>query len=95
MEGISYTSTVGSLMYAQTCTRPDISFAVGILGIYQSNPIMDHRKAAKKVMRYLQGTKDFMLTFRRFDSLKVTSYSDSDFARCIDSRKFTFGYLFM
>uniref|UniRef100_A0A2N9GAP2 Reverse transcriptase Ty1/copia-type domain-containing protein n=1 Tax=Fagus sylvatica TaxID=28930 RepID=A0A2N9GAP2_FAGSY len=95
MEGISYTSAVGSLMYAQTCTRPDISFAVGMLGRYQSNPGMDHWKAAKKVMRYLQGTKDFMLTFRRFDSLKVTSYSDSDFARCIDSRKSTFGYLFM
>uniref|UniRef100_A0A2N9GG85 Reverse transcriptase Ty1/copia-type domain-containing protein n=1 Tax=Fagus sylvatica TaxID=28930 RepID=A0A2N9GG85_FAGSY len=86
---------VGSLMYAQTCTRPDISFAVGMLGRYQSNPGMDHWKAAKKVMRYLQGTKDFMLTFRRSDSLEVTGYSDSDFAGCIDSRKSTFGYLFM
>ena len=63
MEGIPYASTVGSLMYAQTCTRPDISFAVGMLGRYQSNPGMDHWKAAKKVMRYLQGLKDFMLTF--------------------------------
>uniref|UniRef100_A0A2N9HCS5 Integrase catalytic domain-containing protein n=1 Tax=Fagus sylvatica TaxID=28930 RepID=A0A2N9HCS5_FAGSY len=51
---------------------------------YQSNPGMDHWKAAKKVMRYLQGTKDFMLTFRRSDSLEVTGYSDSDFAGCID-----------
>jgi hypothetical protein len=95
MEGIPYASAVGSLMYAQTCTRPDISFAVGMLGRYQSNPGMDHWKAAKKVMRYLQGTKDFMLTFRRSDSLEVTGYSDSDFAGCIDSRKSTFGYLFM
>ena len=82
-------------MYAQTCTRPDISFAVGMLGRYQSNPGMDHWKAAKIVMRYLQGINDFLLTFRRFDSLEVTSYSDSNFARCIDSRKSTFGYLFM
>ena len=82
-------------MYVQTCTRPNISFAVGMLGRYQSNPGMDHWKAAKKVMRYLQGTKDFMLTFRRSDSLEVTGYSDSDFAGCIDSRKSTFGYLFM
>jgi hypothetical protein len=56
---------------------------------------MDHWKAAKKVIRYLQGTKDFMLTFRRSDSLEATDYSDSDFAGCIDSRKSTFGYLFM
>ena len=46
-------------------------------------------------MRYLQGTKDFMLTFKRSDSLEVTDYSNSDFAGCIDSRKSTFGYLFM
>ena len=31
MERIPYASVVGSLMYAQTCTRPDISFAVGML----------------------------------------------------------------
>jgi len=54
MENIPYASVVGSLMYAQTCTRPDISFAVGMLGRYQSNPGLKHWKAAKKVLRYLQ-----------------------------------------
>ena len=95
MEGISYTSVVKSLMYAQTCTKLNISFAVGMLGRYQSNPRMDHWKTAKKMMRYLQGTKDFMFTFRRSDNLEVTGYLDSGFAECIDSRKSTFGYLFM
>ncbi|KAL4011851.1 hypothetical protein IC575_028915 [Cucumis melo] len=42
METIPYASTVGSLLYAQTCTRPDISFAMDMLGRYQSNPIIDH-----------------------------------------------------
>ena len=42
MEGIPYASAVRSLMYAQTCTRSDISFVVGMLGRYQSNPEMDH-----------------------------------------------------
>ena len=42
MYGIPYASAVGSLLYAQTCTRPDISFAVGMLGRYQSNPDMTH-----------------------------------------------------
>ena len=32
MESIPYASVVGSLMYLQTCTRPDISFTVGMLG---------------------------------------------------------------
>jgi len=34
MENIPYASIVGSLIYAQTCTRPDISFVVGMLGRY-------------------------------------------------------------
>ncbi|XP_050125357.1 secreted RxLR effector protein 161-like [Malus sylvestris] len=95
MESIPYASIVGSLMYAQTCTRPDISFAVGMLGRYQSNPRMDHWKAAKKVMRYLQGTKDYMLTYRKSNNLEVIGYSDSDFAGCFDSRRSTLGYLFL
>jgi len=34
METIPYASIVGSLIYAQTCTRPNISFAIGMLGKY-------------------------------------------------------------
>ena len=95
MKNIPYGCAVGSLLYAQTCTRPDISFAVAMLGRYQSNPGMEHWKAAKKVMRYLQGTKDYMLTYRRSDQLEVTGYSDADFANCLDSRKSTSGFVFM
>ncbi|XP_073014602.1 secreted RxLR effector protein 161-like [Primulina eburnea] len=51
MKNIPYASAVGSLMYAQVCTRPDIAFIVGILRIYQNNPGLDQWKAAKKVMR--------------------------------------------
>ena len=53
MKNIPYTSTVGSLMYAQVCTRLDIAFIVGVLGRYQSNPGIDHWRATKKVIRYL------------------------------------------
>ncbi|GMP71916.1 hypothetical protein CsSME_00030151 [Camellia sinensis var. sinensis] len=51
MQKIPYASAVGSLMYAQVCTRPDIAFIVGMLGRYLSNPGMDHWKAVKRVMR--------------------------------------------
>jgi len=53
MKNIPYASIVESLMYAQTCKRLDISFVVGMLGRYQSNPGLDHWKVAKKVLRYL------------------------------------------
>ena len=77
MKNIPYAFVVGSLMYAQVCTRPDIAFAVGMLGRYQSNPGIDHWKAAKTVMRYLQRTKDYMFMNRQTDNLEVIGYSDS------------------
>ena len=95
MTNIPYASVVGSLMYAQVCTRPDIAYAVGMLGRYQSNPGLEHWKAAKKVLRYLQGTKNYMLTYRRTDNFEVVGYSDSDFAGCVDSQKSTSGYIFV
>ncbi|XP_050920013.1 secreted RxLR effector protein 161-like [Lathyrus oleraceus] len=95
MKNIPYASVVGSLIYAQVCTRPDIAFAFGILGRYQSNPGLDHCKAAKKVLRYLKGIKDYMLMYRQTDNLDVIDYSYSDFAGYVDSRKSTSGYIFM
>ncbi|XP_037491496.1 secreted RxLR effector protein 161-like, partial [Jatropha curcas] len=95
MESIPYASVVRSLMYVQTCTRPNISFIVGMLGRYQSNSRMDHWKAAKKVLKYLQGTKDHILIYRKSSYLEVVGYSDSYYDGCVDSRKSTFGYLFL
>ena len=95
MNDFPYASIVWSLMYAQTCTRQDISFAVGMLGRYQCNPRIDHRKAAKKVLRYLQGTKVHVITYRRSYHLDVIGFSDLDYAGCVDTGKSTFGYLFL
>jgi len=83
------------LTYAQTCSRLDIIFVVRVLGRYQSNLRIDHCKVAKKVLRHLQGTKDHMLTYRRSGSLEVVSHSDLDYDGCVNSRKSTFGYIFL
>jgi len=82
MKKIPYASVVDSLMYAQVCTRLDIAFAINALGRYLSDP--DHWKIVKKVFRYLQGTKDHMLTFKKSDQLQVIGYSDFDFVGCPD-----------
>ena len=71
MKNVRYSSIVGSLMYAQVCTRFDISFVVGMLGRFMGNPGLIHYQAIKKVFRYLQGTKDHMLTYRRTNSFNV------------------------
>ena len=36
-----------------------------------------------------------MLTYRKSDPLEVIGYSDSNYAGCVDTRKSTFGYLFL
>ena len=82
MKGTPYASVVESLMYAQVCTRLDIAYIVGMLGRYLSNPRMDHWKAVKRVMWYLQKTKDYMLTYWRSDQLEIIGYSDFDYVGC-------------
>ena len=95
MKSIPYASAIGSLMYVQVCTRPDIAYIVGVLDRYLSNAGMDHWKAAKRVMRYLKRTKVHMLTYQRSDKFEIIEYSDSDFAGCQDSRRSTTCYVYL
>ncbi|PHT83042.1 hypothetical protein T459_11485 [Capsicum annuum] len=67
MSRVPYSSTVGSLMYAMMCTRPDICYAVGLVSRYKSNPGRDHWKAEKKIFRYLKGTADYSLCYSGSD----------------------------
>lgn len=60
MKDILYASIVGSLMYAQVCTRSDITYVVELLGRYHNNPGLEHWRDAKKVL-YLQKANDCCL----------------------------------
>jgi hypothetical protein len=92
MKVVPYASAVRSLQYTQVCTRPDLVFVTELLGRYQKNPGIEHWELVKKVLRYLQGTKGLMLTYRRSDSLQIEGYSYSDYAG--EERKSTSGYIF-
>ena len=93
MKAVPYSSVVGRLMYAQVCTRLDIAFVVGMLGKYLSDPSQTHWKAAKKVLRYLQGTKDLILTYQHTNTLEVVGFSDSDYTGCVNDKNSTFCYI--
>ena len=82
-------------MYAQVYTRPNIVYIIDVLGRYLSNLRMGYWKAAKRVMRYLKKTNDYMLTDRRLDHLKIIGYFDSNFLVCQDSRKSISGYIYL
>jgi len=56
MSKVPYASTVGSLMYAMLCTRPDIAHAVGVVSRYMNNLEKEHWMTVKWILRYLRGT---------------------------------------
>ena len=77
-----YASLVGSLLYLANCTRPDISYAVGVLSRHFASPQENHLKMAKQVLKYCLLTKDIGLTFGPgADDRPLTAigYSDSDY----------------
>ena len=45
MYKVPYSSTIGSLMYAMVCTRPNIAHAMGVVSRYMNNPCKEHWKA--------------------------------------------------
>ena len=63
MERIPYMELVGSLLYASTSVRLDISHVVGVLSRYMQRPGIKHWKTAKRCLRYLKGTKDMGIVY--------------------------------
>ena len=82
-------------MYAATATRPDISFAVGVLSKVCTKPTTAHLTAAKRVLRYLKGTLNLALKYEKSVDSCLTGYSDADWAGDPDDRHSTSGYLFV
>ena len=70
---------VGSLMYL-TATRPDIMYCVSLVSRYMEYPTEEHLLAAKRILRYLQGTRDFGLFYRKGTKSNLLGFTDSDFA---------------
>ncbi|GMG14877.1 unnamed protein product [Phytophthora fragariaefolia] len=79
-----FQSLVGSLMWVSRCTRPDLAFAVHKASRRTHDPTVDDWKLAKRVLRYLGGTKELRLRMRgnkkAGELLEVVAYSDADFA---------------
>lgn len=94
MKNVPYKEAIGSLLYAAQVSRPDINFAVNLLSRYSENPGKAHWTALKRVLRYLKGTINQRIVYRKSnDPLK--GYCDADWAGDVDNRKSTTGYIFI
>ena len=70
-------------------------YSGGVLVKYMSNLGMAHWKAKKRVLRYLQRTKNYMLLYKKSEELEIIGYCNSDFVGSIDSRKSTSCYIYL
>ena len=88
-----YKSILGKLRYL-THTRPDLMFSIGFLSRFMENSSVEHLKTAKRVMRYVKGTLNYGLKYKRRKVSELIGYSDSYYARDHMDRKSTSGSVF-
>ncbi|XP_062104529.1 secreted RxLR effector protein 161-like [Humulus lupulus] len=96
MDNLPYSSAVGSIMYAMIGTRPDIAYGVSLISRFMSKPARSHWQVVKWLLRYLKGSSELGLEYKRGEK-QVIGYCDSDYAADLDKRRsltdfvFTFG----
>ncbi|XP_074362407.1 secreted RxLR effector protein 161-like [Apium graveolens] len=94
VDASEFKSIVGGLWYL-VHTRPDISYAVGIVSRYMERPTVLHMNAVKRILRYIKGTLDFGLVYsRKSGNHLLSGFSDSNFAGSSEDRKSTAGVVF-
>ncbi|GJU93561.1 retrotransposon protein, putative, ty1-copia subclass [Tanacetum coccineum] len=54
MSRVLYASAVGSIMYAMTCTRPDVSFSLSMVSQHQQNPGEGYWTAVKNILNKVE-----------------------------------------
>ncbi|KAG7312922.1 hypothetical protein JYU34_001322 [Plutella xylostella] len=91
---IPYHEAVGCLLYLSQGTRPDITYAVNMLSRFNSKPTKEHWIALKRVLRYLKGTSNMKLTYKKNEE-NVVGYCDADWASNIEDRRSCTGHVFL
>ncbi|KAL0392835.1 UNVERIFIED_CONTAM: Retrovirus-related Pol polyprotein from transposon RE2 [Sesamum radiatum] len=86
-----YRRLVGKLSYL-TVTRPDISFAVGLVSQFMDKPRSVHWEAALRILKYIKTSPGKGLLFKQHGHVKIEAYSDADYAGSKDDRKSTSGH---
>lgn len=83
-------------MYLSGRTRPDIAFVVMQLSRFAECPTKEHTAALKHLWRYLSGTKDKGIVFRRSEEgLQMTMFVDADHSNDFSNGKSITGFVGM
>lgn len=93
MNTSSYRSLIGSLRYL-THTMPNLMFNVRFLNRFMENPSSEHFKSVKWVLRYIKGTFDLGLKYKKEKNFVLEGLYDSDDRVDAEERKSTFSFYF-
>ncbi|KAK2410302.1 hypothetical protein QL285_045673 [Trifolium repens] len=91
---VPYLSAIGALMYLANYTRPDIAFSVNLLSRYSSSPTKRHWNGVKHIFRYLRGTMDMGLLYRKVPKLEIIGYAYAGYLSDPHNGRSQTGYLF-
>jgi len=90
-----YLAAVRAMLYLATNTRPNIAFAVSVLARHNKKPTTRHWEGVNQLMRYLWGTENLGLHFRKAAATEISGYADSGFKLDPLSGKSQTGFIFI
>ena len=74
-----YRGMIGSLLYL-TASRPDIMFSVCLYALFQFDPRESHLVDVKRIFKYLKGTTNLSLLFKKSHEYRLVGFCDADYA---------------
>ncbi len=83
-------------MHIMVKTRPDLAYSVFWLAEFSSNLTDEHWKALKRVIRYLQGTKNLAFCYTRtYGLLSFSAWTDASLGENPDKSRSTSGFVIL
>lgn len=85
IDSTAYKQMVGSIMYL-TVTRPDLMYALSLVARFMKTPTNVHLQVMKRVLRYLRGTTELGLFYKRKEKgdEHLVAFCDSDYDEDLD-----------
>ena len=87
-----YRQVVGALLYLAMYTKPEISYAVGVLSRFNDKKTAASCKLATYLLRYLNANQECRIEFSG-KTLDLHGFSDADWGSDIITRRSTTGYI--
>ena len=76
-------------------TRSDLMFVISLISRFMACPTQQHFAVAKRALRYLRGTSNYGVFYKRGGVSELIGFTDSDYVGAIEDRKSTLDYVFM